>query len=230
MKHTIEIKIMNELKLVIGNKNYSTWSLRPWFFLKQLGIEFEEEMVWLFEDEMEEKLHPYFSNSKVPVLVERDSNENINIWDTLAIIEYAADKHPEKNGWPTDLKTRAKARSVAAEMHSSFTDLRNALPMNIRKHYPDYPITDEVQTDLNRIFALWDYCQENKVSDGPWLFGEFSGTDAMFAPVVMRLINYDVKLSGFAAEYVDFVHHSATMQEWIEGSKSETKIIEEDEV
>jgi glutathione S-transferase len=221
---------MSKLKLVIGNKNYSTWSLRPWFFLKQLGIEFEEEMVWLFEDDMEAKLEKYFSNSKVPVLVEDDSNHSTNIWDTLAIIEYAADKYPEKNGWPTDLKTRAKARSVAAEMHSSFTDLRNALPMNIRKHFPNHPITDGVQTDLNRIYALWDYCRENKVSNGPWLFGDFSGTDAMFAPAVMRLINYDIKLTGFAAEYVDFVHNSATMQEWIEGSKSETKIVGADEL
>ena len=217
---------MSKLKLVIGNKNYSTWSLRPWFFLKQLGIEFDEEMVWLFEDDMEQKLEPYFSNAKVPVLVEGD----MSIWDTLAIIEFAADKYPEKNGWPSDLNTRAKARSVAAEMHSSFTDLRNALPMNIRKHFPDYPITDEVQADLNRIFVLWDYCRENKVSDGPWLFGDFSGTDAMFAPVVMRMINFDVKLSGFAAEYVDYVHNSATMQEWIADSRSETKIIESDEV
>ena len=217
---------MNTLKLVIGNKNYSTWSLRPWFFLKQLGIEFDEEMVWLFEDDMKEKLEPYFSNSKVPVLVEDD----LKVWDTLAIIEYATDKFPEKNGWPSDLKTRAMARSVATEMHSSFTDLRNALPMNIRKHYPDYPITKEVQTDLNRIFALWDYCRENKTSDGPWLFGDFCGTDAMFAPVVMRMINYDVKLSGFAAAYVNFVHNSATMQKWIEDSKSETQIIETDEV
>ena len=144
---------MSKLKLVIGNKNYSTWSLRPWFFLKQLGIEFDEEMVWLFEDDMEQKLEPYFSNSKVPVLAEED----MNIWDTLAIIEFVADKYPEKNGWPNDLNTRARARSVAAEMHSSFTDLRNALPMNIRKHFPNYPITDEVQTDLNRIFALRDY-------------------------------------------------------------------------
>jgi len=217
---------MNKLKLVIGNKNYSTWSLRPWFFLKQLGIEFEEEMVWLFEDDMEAKLAPYFSNSKVPVLVD----EGTSIWDTLAIIEAIADKFPEKQGWPEDLTTRAMARSVAAEMHSSFIDLRNALPMNIRKHFPDYPITNEVQTDLNRVFALWDYCRENKISDGPWLFGEFTGTDAMFAPVVMRIINYDVKLSGFAAEYVNYVHNCATMQEWIEDSKSETQIIEEDEV
>ncbi len=217
---------MSKLKLVIGNKNYSTWSLRPWFFLKQLGIEFEEEMVWLFEDDMEAKLEKYFSNAKVPVLAEGE----LNIWDTLAIIEYAADKYPEKNGWPSDLKTRAMARSVAAEMHSSFMDLRSALPMNIRKHFPNYPITNEVQTDLNRIFALWDYCRENTVSDGPWLFGDFSGTDAMYAPVVMRIINYDVKVSGFAADYVDYVHNSATIQEWIEGSKSETQIIEEDEV
>ena len=102
--------------------------------------------------------------------------------------------------------------------------------MNIRKHFPDYPITDEVQTDLNRIFALWDYCRDNKVSDGPWLFGDFSGADAMFAPVVMRMINFDIELVGFDAEYVDYVHNCATMQKWIEGSKSETKIIESDEI
>ena len=221
---------MSSLKLVIGNKNYSTWSLRPWFFLKQLGIEFKEEMVWLFEDDMEEKLEKYFSNSKVPVLVDAENNEELTVWDTLAIIEYAADKYPEKQGWPSDLKTRAMARSVAAEMHSSFTDLRNALPMNIRKHYPNYPITNEVQKDLDRIFSLWDYCQNNRVSNGPWLFGDFSGTDAMYAPVVMRLINYDVNLSGFAAKYVDFVHNCPTMQTWIEDSKSETRIIVEDEV
>ncbi len=217
---------MSTLKLVIGNKNYSTWSLRPWFFLKQLNIDFEEEMVWLFEDDMVAKLEKYFSNAKVPVLNEGD----LNVWDTLAIIEYAADKYPEKNGWPADLKTRAMARSVAAEMHSSFTDLRNALPMNIRKHFPNHPITAEVQTDLNRIYALWDYCRENKISDGPWLFGDFSGADAMFAPVIMRIIGYDVKASGFAADYVDYVHNSDTMQEWIEGSKSETQIVEADEI
>ena len=217
---------MSELKLIIGNKNYSTWSLRPWFFLKQLGIAFDEEIIFLFEADTDQKLENYFSNAKVPVLVEDD----LNVWDTLAIIEYVADKFPDKNGWPSDLHIRAKARSVAAEMHSSFTALRNALPMNIRQHYPNYLITDEVQIDLNRIFALWDYCRENKVSDGPWLFGDFSGTDAMFAPVVMRLINYDVKLSGFAADYVDYVHNSATMQEWIADSRSETQIIESDEV
>ena len=221
---------MSSLKLVIGNKNYSTWSLRPWFFLTELGIEFEEEMVWLVKADMEVQLEKYFSNAKVPVLFESGSNGDLSVWDSLAIIETIADKFPEKQGWPADINKRAMARSVAAEIHSSFTDLRNALPMNIRKHFPNYPITGEVQTDLNRIFALWDYCRANKVSDGPWLFGDFSGTDAMFAPVVMRLINYDVKLTGFAAKYVNFVHNSSTMQLWIEGSKSETQIVEEDEV
>lgn len=221
---------MRSLKLVIGNKNYSTWSLRPWFFLKQLGIPFDEELVFLFEEDTNKKLEAYFSNEKVPVLVDNDTDEALQVWDTLAIIEYIADKYPEKQGWPADLKTRAIARAVSAEMHSSFTDLRNSFPMNIRKHYPNYPIDDSVQRDLNRIFALWDYCRANTVSDGPWLFGAFSATDAMFAPVVMRLINYDVKLSGFSADYVGFVHNCTTMQEWIEGSKSETQVIEQDEI
>ena len=142
---------MNSLKLVIGNKNYSTWSLRPWFFLKNLEIDFEEEIVFLFEENTDERLKPYFSNEKVPLLVEGD----LQVWDTLSIIEYIADKYPEKQGWPEDIRSRAIARSVSAEMHSSFTALRNELPMNLRKHFVDYPITSEVQTDIDRIVALW---------------------------------------------------------------------------
>jgi len=217
---------MSNLELVIGNKNYSTWSLRPWFFLKNLDIEFKENMVFLFEDDTNEILSPYFSNDKVPVLIDED----LQVWDTLAIIEYAADKFPEKNGWPADLKARAIARSAAAEMHSSFMAIRNALPMNLRKHFSDYPIDDDVKADIQRIFALWDYCKQHASVKGPWLMGEFSGVDAMYAPVVMRLIGYDVKLSGFAAEYADFVLNNQHMQDWIADGKQETQIITSDEV
>lgn len=217
---------MSKLELVIGNKNYSTWSLRPWFFLKNLDIEFKEKMVFLFEVDTNDILSPYFSDDKVPVLIDGD----LQVWDTLAIIEYAADKFPEKQGWPTDLKARAVARSAAAEMHSSFMALRNALPMNIRQHYPDYPIDNAVKADLHRIFALWDYCKQNATVKGPWLMGEFSGVDAMFAPVVMRLIGYDAKLSGFAAEYADLVVKNKHMQDWMADGKRETQIIESDEV
>lgn len=217
---------MSHLKLVIGNKNYSSWSLRPWFFLKNMGIDFEEELVFLFEDDTNQNLKPYFSNEKVPVLVEGD----IQVWDTLAIIETVADNFPEKQGWPKDVKARAIARAVSAEMHSSFLALRDALPMNIRKHFANYSLTEEVQIDIDRIVMLWEYCQKNAVNKGQWLLGDFSGADAMFAPVVMRLRGYDVKLSGFAAEYIDFVSSNEYMQEWVEDAKKEVQVIQEDEI
>ena len=218
---------MSQLKLVFGNKNYSTWSLRPWFLLKNLNIDFDEKIVFLFEENTDKLLEPYFSNSKVPVLVDGD----LNVWDTLAIIEYIADKYPEKMVWPRALKDRALARSVSAEMHSSFPALRNGLPMNIRKHYPDHPITDDVQADIDRITALWNYCrQSNLTKKGSWLFGDFSAADAMYAPVVMRFTGYDVKLSGFAADYVDYVSKNQHMQDWIVAAKKETQVIAEDEI
>ncbi len=217
---------MSNLELVIGNKNYSTWSLRPWFFLKNLDIAFKEKMVFLFEDDTNDILSPYFSNDKVPVLVDED----LQVWDTLAIIEYAADKFPEKQGWPADIKARAIARSAAAEMHSSFMALRNALPMNLRKHFPDYHIDDDVKADIQRMVELWEYCKQNAAVEGPWLMGEFSGVDAMYAPAVMRLIGYDVKLSGFAAEYADFVLNNQHIQDWMAAGKKETQIIASDEV
>lgn len=217
---------MSQLKLVIGNKNYSSWSLRPWFFLKNLNIDFEEELVFLFEKDTSKYLKPYLSNEKVPILIDGD----FQVWDTLAIIETIADKFPNKQGWPNNTKSKAIARTVSAEMHSSFFALRDALPMNIRKHFANYPITDDVQQDIDRIVMLWEQCQKNKSGQGSWLLGDFSGADAMFAPVVIRLHGYDVKLTGFAADYIDFIYNNQHMQKWIDDSKKETQIIDEDEV
>lgn len=217
---------MNQLKLVIGNKNYSSWSLRPWFFLKNLDIDFEEELVFIFEDDTNQNLKPYFSNEKVPVLVDG----SFQVWDTLAIIETIADMYPEKQGWPQNIKTRAIARAASAEMHSSFFALRDALPMNIRKYFANYPISNDVQQDIDRIVKLWDYCRKHKSGQDSWLLGHFSGADAMFAPVVMRLHGYDVKLTGFASEYLDFIYNNKHMQKWISDSKKETQIIAEVEI
>ena len=217
---------MNHLKLVIGNKNYSSWSLRPWFFLKNLDIEFEEELVFLYEEDTNKHLSAYNSNEKVPILI----NNEFQVWDSLAIIETIADLFPEKQGWPHDATAKAIARTVSAEMHSSFLAVRNALPMNLRKHFANYPITDEIQLDIDRIVQLWTYCRKHKNSAGSWLLGDFSGADAMFAPIVMRFIGYDVKLTGFSAEYVDFVYNNKCMQEWINDSQKENQIILEDEI
>ncbi len=220
---------MNAFKLVIGNKNYSTWSLRPWFFMKNLGIEFEEELVYLFEDDTSEKLSSYFSNEKVPLLLDSSNPEStVEIWDTLAIIEYLAEKYPQ--GWPQSQQARAFARSVSAEMHSSFDAVRTAMPMNCRKHFPNYPISADVQTDINRITQIWEYASKQFGSEGSWLFGEFSGADAMFAPIVLRFKGYDVKLTGFAADYSEMVLENKYIKEWVEAGKQETQIIELDEV
>lgn len=221
---------MSHLKLVIGNKNYSSWSLRPWFFLKNLDIDFEEEMVFLFEDDTQDNLKPYFSNEKVPVLVDSSIDDGLQIWDSLAIIEYLADKYADKQGWPQSTNARAVARSISAEMHSGFHSLRDALPMNCRKRYPDYSITNDVQQDIERIVNIWEHSNKNYGNNGPWLFGQFSGADAMFAPVVMRLLGYDVKLSGFAAEYTAMVFQNMAMQDWIEAGKKEVQIIQLDEI
>jgi glutathione S-transferase len=217
---------MSELKLVIGNKNYSSWSLRPWFFMKNLGIDFEEVLVHLFENNMEDKLAPYFSNNKVPVLIDGDTH----VWDSLAIIETIADIYPEHQGWPKDNKAKAIARSISAEMHSSFFALRDALPMNCKNHISNYPVSPEVQTDIDRVVALWEHCKQNYGKDGAWLFGEFSGADAMFAPIILRFSGYDVKLSGFAKEYSEMVLENMHIESWIEAGKAETQIIEMNEV
>ena len=217
---------MNSLKLVIGNKNYSSWSLRPWFFMKNLGIEFDEEMVFLFEEGTANKLSPYFSNEKVPLLV----TESIEVWDTLAIIEFINDKFPELQGWPASPDERAVARSISAEMHSSFFALRDALPMNCREYYPNHPIDEGVQIDIDRIVRLWEHSSKNYGSSGPWLFGDFSGADAMYAPVVLRLTGYDVKLTGFAADYTQMVLENQHMQDWFNAGKKETQIIAVDEI
>lgn len=221
---------MSNLKLVIGNKNYSSWSLRPWLYLKNLNIDFEEEMVFLFEEETNQKLSSYFSNEKVPVLVDSSYEDALQVWDTLSIIEYLAENYSGNKGWPTDQRAKSVARSLSAEMHSGFGALREALPMNCRKDFPNYPITSAVQEDVNRISSVWEYAKKNYGQNGDWLFGEFSGADAMFAPVIIRLKGYDVKLTGYAAEYVEMVYNSEHMQDWINTGKKETQIILEDEV
>jgi len=222
---------MNGYKLVLGNKNYSSWSFRPWFFLKILGIDFDEEMVFLYENDTSKKMSAYNSNGKVPVLIDSsDSQQPLEVWDSLAIIEYIADKYPDLQGWPASLNARAIARSISAEMHSNFDSIRSTLSMNCRKHFPNHPISTETQQDIDRITKLWEFCSTNYGNGGPWLFGEFSGADAMYAPVVLRFTGYDIKLSGFAQEYSQMVMENKYMQEWIAAGKQETQIIDFDEI
>ncbi len=216
---------MPNYTLIIGNKNYSSWSLRPWIWMKQADIPFSEKWVSLLVDTTRKELEPYFSNYKVPVLQDGE----LLVWDTIAIMEYLADKHPEANGWPKDIKARAVARSISAEMHSSFAALRSAMPMNCRKHLPDFKYSSDVQKDIDRIVTLWEHCRGEYGTNGDWLFGEYSIADAMYAPVVLRLNGYDVTLTGVAKAYVNTVLDNSHIKDWIEAGKQEKEVIERDE-
>ncbi len=217
---------MSDLTLIIGNKNYSSWSLRPWLYMKQQGIAFEEIRIPLFTPEMESQLEPCFSDSKVPVLID----EGYSVWDSLAIMEYLADKFPENVSWPNYIKARATARSLASEMHASFSHVRNEMPMNCRVKYKDIPLSEGALKDIERIKALWKHCKRFYGQDGKWLFSQFTIADAMFAPIVIRFKHFNIPLEGVEAEYVDMVYHNKHIQAWIKTGCEESEIISFDEL
>lgn len=217
---------MSELTLIIGNKNYSSWSLRPWLFMKEREIDFEEIRIPLFTPEMEAQLEPCFSNSKVPVLID----DGYLVWDSLAIMEYVADKNPETVSWPAYIKARATARAVSSEMHSSFTALRNEMPMNCRVQHKNVELSEDCLKDIERIIALWRHCKRFYGQDGKWLFSQFTIADAMFAPVVIRLKHFGIPLEGVEAEYADAVYNNKHVQSWIQAGIEETEVIEQAEL
>lgn len=217
---------MAQLTLVIGNKNYSSWSLRPWIFMRYFDIPFDEERIALFVETTAQLLEPYFSNHKVPVL----QDGSLNVWDSLAIMEHLSERYLDNRGWPTDNSARAVARAVSAEMHSSFASLRNALPMNCRKTFPGFVLSPDVRRDIERITQLWRFCRCRYGQDGEWLFGEFSIADAMFAPVVLRFVGYDVVLEEVETDYVQSVVRLPAMKEWIDAGRAEKEVIEMDEI
>lgn len=173
---------MSKLTLVIGNKNYSSWSLRAWIFMKENKIQFEEKIVPLFTPKTNEELLVYGSNYKVPVLVD----DELVIWDSLAILEYISEKYLASKGWPKNEKARAVARSVSAEMHSSFFAIRNNLPMNCKKDSYKVAISSDTKQEILRIESIWENCLSNYGNSSGWLFGAYSIADAMFTPIVIR--------------------------------------------
>lgn len=217
---------MADLTLIIGNKNYSSWSLRPWFFMQFHCIDFKEIRVPLFTETTEQQLSEYNSDSKVPVLQDGD----ITVWDTLAIMEYLSETYLDNKGWPQDQKSRAFARSISAEMHSSYSHVRNELPMNCRNNFTHILPSADALREINRISHLWNSCRKQHSNAGPWLFGDFSIADAMFAPIALRFNGYNISLSGESQSYVELILNHPSIQNWIKSGKQELEVIAEDEV
>jgi glutathione S-transferase len=223
---------MRMLKLYIGNKNYSSWSMRPWVLLKQAGIPFEEVMVRFdsFDEDsvFKKTIEALNPAGRVPVLVD----DGFPIWDTLAIAEYLAEKFPDKALWPKDVKARARARSVCAEMHAGFSALRTHCPMNIEASLPQigalvWRDKREVRDDVQRIISMWtELLQQHK---GPMLFGEFSIADAYFAPVCMRLKNFALPVPGHITDYIRRLCALSGGKAWGEDALAEKEFVEMDE-
>ena len=212
---------MSELTLVIGNKNYSSWSLRPWLVLKQFGIPFTEIRVPLYGSGTKEKILSHSPSGKVPVLHDGD----ITVWDSLAICEYLAEHFPQSQLWPEEPAARALARAICAEMHTGFTDLRQHMTMNIRGHFPGKGMTPEVAQDIERIQAIWRDCRARFGASGAYLFGAFSIADAFFAPVVLRFVTYAPALDDGTKTYMETLLKLPALQEWIAAGKAETETI-----
>jgi glutathione S-transferase len=196
--------------LVIGNKNYSSWSLRPWLFLRHNVIDFEEIRVPLYQPGSKERILAYSSSGKVPLLIDGKTT----VWDSLAILEYLAERYPQTQGWPVAAATRAVARAVCAEMHSGFAALREHLPMNVRKRFDAREWNAAVQQDIDRIQALWHLCRDRFGRTGPFLFGRFGIADAMYAPVVWRFLSYSVEMDATAKAYCAAMSAMPAMREW----------------
>ena len=202
---------MAEPVLVVGNKNYSSWSLRAWLAMKVLGVPFREVRIPLYGPESKRALLEYSPAGKVPCLVDGE----VRVWDSLAILEYLAERHPEL--WPADAALRARARSISAEMHSGFPNLRQHMCMNIRKRHPGKGRTPEVLAEIARIVALWSEAR------GPFLFGAFGAADAMYAPVVLRFRTYAVELPPVCRAYADAVLALPALQQWMRDAERETE-------
>ena len=209
------------LTLVIGNKNYSSWSLRPWLALKQARIPFKEIWISLYNEESSSRIKQYSPSGKVPAL----QDGSVTVWESLAICEYLAEKFPEKHFWPADRKARALARAVASEMHAGFAALRQHMSMNCRQRLPGRGRTPETLKDIERICALWNDCRTHCGKGGDFLFGKFSIADAMYAPVVLRFVTYEVELDAISAAYAKAVIALPAIQEWIADARAETEVI-----
>jgi len=214
------------LRLLIGNKNYSSWSMRPWIAMKVAGIAFEEEVISLDAKDFKERVRRVSGTGKVPALADGD----VHVWETLAILEYLAEKFPRAGLWPAEPGARAHARSVAAEMHAGFVPLRRHCPMNMWRPVKARELTPEAAADVRRIEALWADCRTRYGKDGQFLFGGFGAADAMYAPVVARLHTYAVEVGPVARAYMEAVMALPAWAEWKAAAVKEPWVLPEDEV
>ncbi|MBB1489203.1 glutathione S-transferase family protein [Oceanospirillum sediminis] len=209
------------MELIIGNKNYSSWSLRAWFMLKAFDLPFTERRLALFEDEFYNEIARYAPSGKVPALIDN----GIKVWDSLAICEYVNDNYIEGKGWPAEVADKAMARSVVSEMHSGFFALRNELPMNCRA-VRRVELSDDARKDIGRIDAMWQQLRAQNAGKGPWLFGELSIVDVFYAPVAIRFKGYGISVSKESEQYILHILNHPAIQLWVSDAENEQEIIE----
>ena len=218
---SLELKMA--LTLVVGNKNYSSWSMRPWVALRAAGVAFDEVVIPLYTgDDSKRRILEVSPSGKVPALVDGD----VTVWDSLAIIEYAAERFPEAMIWPLDRAARAHARSVSAEMHSGFMALRNECGMNLHRPVRAKALSEDALANVARIQEIWADCRSRFGKSGAFLFGAFSAADAMYAPVVTRFQTYDIAVSAVSRDYMAAVQAHPAFRAWAEGGLAETWLID----
>lgn len=206
---------MARFTLVIGNKNYSSWSLRPWLAARHCGADFTEELIPLRQSDTKARILSHSPSGKVPLLKDHEVRDGVlAVWDSLAICDYLAEAFPKAHLWPLDPAARAVARSVSCEMHAGFPNLRSECPMDIIRRHPGRPRSAECEVEIARVLSLWQDCRSRFGAGGPWLFGSFSVADCMYAPVVTRFVTYEVPLDAVGAAYVQAVMQHPAMQEW----------------
>lgn len=211
-----------DLTLVIANKNYSSWSLRPWLAMAHFDVPFEEIVIPLAQESTAADIHKHSPAGKVPILHHGD----ITVWDSLAILEYLADAFYDRSWWPTDPHAKAHARAIAAEMHSGFMPLRREMPMNLKKTYAPRAWDEDVQADVARVLSLWGDTRTRFGAGGDFLFGDFTIADAMYAPVVTRFKTYAVEMDAVPSAYAEAVLSLPAMQRWTAEALKETWVID----
>ncbi|MGK9165498.1 glutathione S-transferase family protein [Inquilinus limosus] len=212
---------MPDLRLVIGNKRYSSWSLRPWLALVHHGVPFEEILIPLYREGSKEAILRHSPSGKVPALIDGGTT----VWDSLAILEYLAERFPERDLWPRDPARRALARSISAEMHSGFASLRSELPMDLAPPDLGRSRSDATEADIARVSTIWRQCRAAAGAQGPFLFGAFGAADCMYAPVVLRLDRYRVPLDPACRAYADAILDLPAMRRWVEAGMAEPWVL-----